>query len=295
MKIKYSAQDKVFNAVNYVILGSCLIIFLYPIYFVVIASFSDPDAIYLGDVIYAIKDFNIEGYRHLLANAEIWTGYRNSMLYLVIGTIINLIVTIPAAYVLSRKDMPVRKTIVGIFTFTMFFNGGLIPTFLLVKGIGLYDNFLVMVVLGAISVFNLFVAMTFFHTMIPDELLDAGVMDGCTDIQFFLKIVLPLSKAIIAVMALYYGVAHWNSYFNAMIFLKNQELYPLQLVLRDILTMNQVLSGMAGSDDSVIEQQKIADSIKYGVIIVASLPMLVLYPFVQKYFVQGVMIGSVKG
>ncbi|NOU75745.1 ABC transporter permease subunit [Paenibacillus sp. LMG 31458] len=295
MKIRNAIQDKAFDIFNYSFLTVILVIVLYPLYFVFIASFSEPDAIYRGDVIFRISGFNLKGYHRILENANIWLGYRNSILYLVIGTFVNLLVTIPAAYSLSRKDTPARKTIIGIFMFTMFFSGGLIPTFLLVKSIGLYNTFSVMVILGAVNVFNLMVAMSFFQSTISEELLDAAVIDGCSDIQFFFKIVIPLSKAIIAVMTLYYGVAHWNSFFNAIIYLKDKNLYPLQLILRDILTLNQVLAGMSDATDSAVEQQKIAESIKYGVIIVASLPMMVLYPFIQKHFVQGVMIGSVKG
>lgn len=293
--IKRSAQDVAFDTFSYCILTLFLLILIYPLYFVIIASFSDPNAIYNGKVIFKISGFTIDGYKKVFENSQIWVGYRNSLFYLVAGTIINLIFTIPSAYALSRKDMAGRNIIMGVFVFTMFFGGGLIPTFLLVRDLGMYNTVWVMLILGAVNVFNLIVARTFFQVNIPEELLDAAVIDGCSDFQFFIKIVLPLSKAIIAVMVLYYGVGHWNSFFTAQIYVENKKLYPLQLVLRGILIQNQVSADNISGLDNYIEQQKIADLIKYGAIIISSVPMLILYPFVQKHFVQGVMIGALKG
>lgn len=294
-KIKRSTSDVVFDTFSYTVLTVLLLILIYPLYFVVIASFSDPNAIYNGEVIFKISGFTLTGYKKVFENSQIWIGYRNSLFYLVAGTLINLIFTIPSAYALSRKDMAGRNVIMGLFVFTMFFGGGLIPTFLLVKSLNLYNSVWVLLILGAVNVFNLIVAKTFFQNTIPDELLDAAIIDGCSDFHFFGSIVMPLSKAIIAVMVLYYGVGHWNSYFTAQIYIENKKLYPLQLVLRGILIQNQVSSENVSALDNYMEQQKVADLIKYGAIIISSVPMLILYPFVQKYFVQGVMIGALKG
>lgn len=292
---KRPVEDRIFDTVNYILLTLILVAILYPLYFVVIASVSDPAAIYRGEVIYKIKDFTLGGYQKILEDSSIWWGYLNSIFYLIFGTSINIVVTVPTAYALSRKDLNGRNFIMLVFTFTLFFSGGLIPTYLLVRNLGLYNTRWIMLLMNTVVVFNLIVCRTFFQSIIPDALLDAARIDGCSDFQFFFRIVLPVSKAIIAVMVLYYGVMHWNTYFTGLIYLKDKELYPLQLILRDILTKNQVMAEMMAGDESFIEQQKIADQIKYGVIIVASVPMLILYPFVQKYFVQGVMIGSIKG
>ncbi|HHY82893.1 MAG TPA: carbohydrate ABC transporter permease [Clostridiales bacterium] len=287
--------DVIFDIINYVILSILLLVLVYPIYFIVIASLSDPHAIYRGEVIYKIAGFNIDGYTRILHTPQIWIGYRNSLLYMTVGTLVNLFITIPAAYSLSRKDLIGKNIIMGIFVFTMFFGGGLIPTFILIRDLNLYNTPWIMIIMGGLNVYNMIVSRTFFQVNIPNELLEAAKIDGSTNTYFFLRIVIPLSKAIIAVMALYYGVGHWNNFFTGLIYLKDKELYPLQVVLRDILTQNQVLADMMSGDESFIEQQKIADSIKYGVIIVACIPMLILYPFVQRYFVKGVMIGAIKG
>lgn len=290
-------SDKLFTLCSYMILTMILILVLYPLYFVVIASISDPSAIYNGEVILAPVGVNFEGYNKILGDKTIWLGYRNSMLYMTIGTIINLFVTLPAAYALSRKDLVGRNMFMGIFVFTMFFNGGLIPTYILVQKLHLYNTFWIMVLINALSVFYLIIAKTFFQSTIPDALLDAAKIDGCNNTYFFIKIVLPLSKAIVAVIALYYGVWHWNSYFNGLIYLRDKALFPLQLILRDILISNKMLVNLLPADalEEIEKSRKIAEMLKYGIIIVASLPVILIYPFVQKYFVQGVMIGSIKG
>jgi putative aldouronate transport system permease protein len=289
--------DKLFIIFSYILLTIILVCVLYPLYFVVIASISDPSAIYNGEVILAPVGINFDGYNKILSNKTIWLGYRNSFLYMVIGTFINLFVTLPAAYALSRKDLVGRKLIMGIFAFTMFFNGGLIPTYILVQKLHLYNTFSIMVLISALSVINLIIARTFFQSNIPEELLDAAKIDGCNNTYFFIKIVLPLSKAIIAVIGLYYAVGHWNSYFNGLIYLQDESLFPLQLILRKILINNKMLANLLPVDayEEIEKSRKIAESLKYGIIIVASLPVIILYPFVQKYFVQGVMIGAIKG
>lgn len=290
-------QDKIYYVISYILLIIVFIIVAYPLYFVVIASVSEPNAINNGEVIMRIKGFNTIGYETILKNKTIWLGYRNSLLYMGIGTIINLVITLPAAYALSRKNLIGRKIIMLMFTLTLFFKGGLVPTYLLVRKLHLYNTFWVMILISALSVYNLIIAKTFFQTTVSQEIIDAAKIDGCSETRCFVSVILPVSKAIIAVIGLFYAVGHWNSYFNALIFLRDQELFPLQLVLKNILLKTNAIIALMpqNSREAIEEQQKIAQSLKYGVIIVASLPILLIYPFVQKYFVQGVMIGSVKG
>jgi putative aldouronate transport system permease protein len=290
-------QDKIYYIISYLLLIIVFIIVAYPLYFVVIASVSEPNAINNGEVIMRIKGFNTIGYETILKSKTIWTGYKNSLLYMGIGTIINLVITLPAAYALSRKNLIGRKIIMLMFTLTLFFRGGLVPTYLLVRKLHLYNTFWVMILISALSVYNLIIAKTFFQTTVSQEIIDAAKIDGCSETRCFVSVILPVSKAIIAVIGLFYAVGHWNSYFNALIFLRDQELFPLQLVLKNILLKTNAIIALMPqtSREAIEEQQKIAQSLKYGVIIVASFPILMIYPFVQKYFVQGVMIGSVKG
>ena len=245
----------------------------------------------------------MDGYKYILQYSEIWTGYLNTLLYAVVGTLLNLAVTLPCAYALSRKDMKGRGLIMGIFMVTMYINGGMIPGYLNVKSFGLLDTRFFIIINGAISVYNLIVARTFFTTTIPGELQEAARIDGCNDFQIFFKIVLPLSSAITVVLALYYGVGRWNSYFTEMIYLKDRSKFPLQLFLREILVQSQfaqqaMQSGQTYSAEqmmALIKQAETANMIKYCVIIIATAPMLIIYPFLQKYFEKGVMIGAVKG
>mgnify|MGYP001405480405 CR=1 FL=1 len=272
-----------------------LIVFLlvaYPLYFIIIASISDPSKVSLGEVWLIPKDITLSGYQLIFENEQIWTGYKNTIFYTVVGTFFNLLFTLPAAYALSRKDLIGRNLFMYIIVFTMFFSGGLIPTYLLVQDLGLYNTFWAMVLPTAVSAWNLIIARTFFQTNIPKELEEAAEMDGCSDMQFFIRIVLPLSKAIIAVMGLFYAVSHWNEFFNALIYLKDQERFPLQLILRDILIQTQFEGQSSGIGAEQAAEQ--ANLIRYGVIIVASVPVLILYPFIQKYFVKGVMLGAIK-
>ena len=293
--IRLNTADRLFDLFVYTFMTLVLLIVLYPLYFVVIGSFSDPDAIYEGRAWLLPADTTLEGYRRIFRDGSVWSGYANTILYATVGTAVNVCLTIPAAYALSRKDLRGKKAFTLLITFTMLFNGGLIPTFLLVRQLGLYNSIGAMVLPGAVSVWNLIIARTFFQTSIPDELLDSAMIDGCSNSQFFFRIALPLSGALTAIMILFYAVWHWNSFFDALIYLQDEKRYPLQLVLRNILIANQVSDSMVSDMTSVAQQQRIADLIKYGVIIVASLPMLMLYPFLQKYFVKGVMIGAVKG
>jgi carbohydrate ABC transporter membrane protein 2, CUT1 family (TC 3.A.1.1.-) len=292
--IRSSRADRVFDALNYVLLTFALLIVAYPLYFIVIASVSDPSAVYAGKVIFWPQSFTLEGYKRILEYQSFFTGYRNTLVYTLVGTSINVLITIPGAYALSRKDLVGRNVIMMGVTFTMIFSGGLIPTYLLILDLNLYNTIWAMVLPVAVSSWNLIVARTFFQQSIPDELLEAAKLDGANNTQFFLRIVLPLSKSIIAVMILFYAVSHWNSYSNALFYLKSADKYPLQLVLRSILFENS-LGDMVEDAATLALQQRLGDLIKYGIIIASSLPLLILYPFLQRYFIQGVMIGAVKG
>lgn len=288
-------SDRVFDGVNYAVMAVALLVVLYPLYFVVIASFSSPEAVYAGDVWLLPRDVTVEGYERIIADRYIWSGYRNSVIYTVLGTAVNLALTIPAAYALSRRDFVGRNLITILMAFTMFFEGGLIPRYLVVRGLGMIDTIWAMILPNAVMVWNVVVTRTFFQSTLPNELYEAAVMDGCSNTRYFVSVVLPLSTAVIAVMCLFYGVFHWNSFFDALMFLRDRDRMPLQMILRDILISAQVEAAMAEDADSVIEQQRIADLVKYGVIIVASVPVLVLYPFLQRYFNKGVLVGSIKG
>ena len=285
--------DKMFDIVNYGLLGLIALCVLYPLYFIIIASFSDPVAINNGRVGFWSVGFNTTGYEKIFENMKIWRSYSNTIFYTVAGTGINIVLTMMLAYPLSRKKFFAKTPLMIFVMFTMYFQGGLIPTYLWINDLNLYNTPWVMVLLPAINVFNLIIAINFIKSNIPEELYEAAAIDGCSHIKFFARIVLPLSKTIIVVLVLYYGVAHWNEFMNGLIYLRDEGLYPLQLTLRNILLQNQA-SGL-GDVDSIIEQQKAAELIKYGVIIVSTLPVLVIYPFLQKHFEKGVMVGSVKG
>ncbi len=287
------SSDSVIEFLMYVFAVIFLVILMYPLYFIIIASFSDPSSVAGGQVWFFPKGFTLDGYKELLRHENIWIGYRNTILYTVVGTAIGLVVNISAAYALSRKDLVGRKYLSLFFIFTMFFNGGLIPTFLTIRDFHMYDTFLVMVLPFSVGVFNIIVARTFFQTSIPGDLWEAAQIDGCSNLRYFVKVVLPLSKAIIAVLGLWIAVGYWNSYFNALIYLKNPNMYPLQLILRNILITNQMQSGM-GTGEAAQIALRLANMMRYSVIIVATIPIMCVYPFVQKYFNQGVMIGAVK-
>lgn len=293
-KISLSKADRLFDIINYAVLTLVLLVVAYPLYFIVIASVSDPVAVYAGKVVFYPQSFTWEGYQRILEYEQFFSGYRNTVIYTVVGTLVNVIITIPGAYALSRKDLVGRNTVMMLITFTMIFNGGLIPSYLLIMEMNLYNSMWALILPVAVSSWNLIVARTFFQQTIPDELLEAAVLDGCSNAQFFVRVVLPLSKSIVAVMVLFYAVSHWNSYFNALIYLKTPTKYPLQLVLRSILFENS-MGDMVEDAATLAAQQRMGDLIKYGVIMASSLPLLILYPFLQRYFIQGVMIGAVKG
>ena len=296
-RIRRSRADLVFDVCNYIFLGLVGLVILYPLYFVLIASISDPNAVNSGLVIWRPVGFSLEGYQKLFEDSRIWIGYRNTVFYTVAGTVLNVVVTLISAYPLSRKNLAGRKLFLFYFLFTMFFNGGLIPTYLQVSAMGLPNTLLVLVVLGTLNVYNLIIAKSFFENTIASDLQEAAEIDGCGSFRFFLSIALPLSKALIGVLVVYYAIGHWNEYFNALIYVSDKNLQPLQMVLREILIQNSSLQ--AAADESMLEellkQERYANLIKYGIIVVASVPMLCVYPFVQKYFAKGVMLGSTKG
>ncbi|MGG1515584.1 carbohydrate ABC transporter permease [Paenibacillus oryzisoli] len=290
-----SKSDRVLDFSIYCILAIVLVVVIYPLYFVIIASISDPTYVNSGQMTLWPKGLNFNGYVRIFQDHSILTGYRNSIIYTVVGTAISLLFTLPAAYALSRKDLDGKNIIMYLVTFTMFFSGGLVPTFLLIKQLGMYNTIWSLVLPGAVGPYNLIIARSFFQNTIPDELREAAEIDGCSNLTFFVRMVVPLSAAIISIMVLFYGVGYWNAFFNALIYIKDKDMYPLQLVLRNILIVNQVSMDMMGDVDQAAKQQEIAGLIRYGVIIIAALPLLVLYPFLQRYFVKGVMIGAVKG
>ena len=301
-RIRMSPGDRVFVAINGFLLFLFFVATLYPILFVLSASFSDPTAVSTKMILFPI-DPTFQGYEFILQYKEIWTGYANTLFYTIVGTMWNLFLTLPCAYALSRRDMGSRGVIMAIFMVTMYFSGGLIPGYLNMRDLGLLDSRIGLVLNTSISVYNLIVARTFFANSIPWELHEASFLDGCTDFRIFLKIVLPLSSPIIAVLTLYYGVGHWNSYFNALIYIQDRAKYPLQVFLREILVQGKfaeqlLQSGVTLSKEDLIElykQSKTADMIKYGIIVVSTVPMMIIYPWMQRFFAKGVMIGSVKG
>lgn len=270
---------------------------VYPLWFIIVASFSDQGLVSTGQVTIWPKGFTLAGYEKVFSDSRIWTGYRNTIIYAVVGTIVNMVVTMPAAFALSRIEFKPRRILLFLFTFTMYFAGGVVPNYLLYRDLGLLDNWLVFILPGAVSVWNLIIARSFFESSIPEELHDAAQLDGLSYFGYFIKIVLPLSSAIIAVIALYYFVGHWNDYFTGLIYIRTSDLQPLQNVLRDILLASQTSElGSGGSGgQSAVQQQQLADQIKYGVIVVSTVPLWIIYPFVQKYFNKGVTIGAVKG
>ena len=293
--LKVSRGDRLFVTVNTSLLAVVLVLVLYPLVFVISSSFSSTDAVIAGRVWLLPVEPSLQGYRAVFEYKQIWSGYYNSAFYMIFGTIINVFMTVLAAYPLSRKDFFGRNVVMGLFTFTILFNGGLIPTYLVVKSLGMLDTRWAMLIPNAVIVFNVIVARTYFQMTIPDELLEASQLDGCSDFRFVAGVVVPLSGPILAVITLWYAVGHWNSYFWALIYLKSAALYPLQIILRNILIMNQVVQEMVVDVELTEAMQGLVELLKYSLIVVASLPVLALYPFVQKYFVRGIMIGSIKG
>ena len=291
--IRLTAGDRAFYAVNTVLLAILALIVIYPLYFIIIASFSDPDAVLGGRVILYPVQVTFEGYAKILQRTDVWRGYLNTIIYTLLTVVLSLAVTIPGGWALSRKTIPGKKFLMIYFIIPMFFGGGLIPFYNVMSSLGLVNTIWAIILPSILSVWNLFMTRTFFESSIPDGLVEAAKIDGAGEFRIFTLLVIPLSKAILAVMALYYAIGQWNSYFNAMIFLQNENLYPLQLVLKEILIASESTTG--GSGETILEQYRTANQIKYVSVIVSSAPVMLLYPFVQKYFAQGVMIGSLKG
>jgi putative aldouronate transport system permease protein len=286
--------DRIFHAVNTALMGVICIIVLYPLYYVIIASVTDPAAIRGGELLFYPERLYFEGYAAAFRFKPLLSGYRNSIVYTIAGTLINIAVTIPGAYALSRKDMPGRNGIMLFMSFTMFFSGGMIPLYMLIRNLRIMDSIWALVLPGGVSVFNLIVVRTFYQSNIPSSILEAAKIDGCSDLRFFFRIVLPLSSTIIAVMVVFYAVNHWNSYFNAIMYMNTRSRMPLQAILRDLLIENTITVDMRVNPAEAVEKMKRADQLKYCVIVLASFPVMVLYPLAQKYFAQGVMIGSIK-
>lgn len=295
--IHRSNSDKVFDFANIVVMIILLFIFIWPLWFTVIASFSDPKEVWLGNVYVMPKGFTLMAYEETIKYKAIWIGYRNTILYTAVGTAMNVILTVCTAYPLARKDFMPRNVLMFFFMFTMFFSGGMIPTYLVVNKLHMVNSPWAMIIPGAISIYNVIITRTYFMNSIPPTLQEAAELDGANSFQFLVRIVLPLSKPILAVIGLYYAVGHWNDFFSALLYINDKNLMPLQSFLRDLLMTNQMSMGnMQGMDAAQAEaKMQLSQTLKYSAIIVSTVPVLCIYPFIQKYFVKGVMIGSIKG
>lgn len=296
-KVKISGIDKVYIGVVYTFLALYTLIVLYPLIYVVSCSFSSAESLVKGQVFFFPVNFTLQGYQAVFNNKQIWSGYYNSIVYTATGTIVGVITTIIGAYVLSRREFPLRKFITVLFMVTMFFNGGMLPTYILIKSLNLYNTIWAIILPGGFSVWLAIIGRTFIKSTIPEELFEATFIDGGNYFQYFTKIILPLSKPILAVFALNYAVGHWNSYFSALMYLKDSNKYPLQIILRNIVIANIFDPNSLSSTDvrTMMERQYLVELLKYSLIIVSSAPLLIVYPFIQKYFIKGVMIGAIKG
>ncbi|GHU78897.1 sugar ABC transporter permease [Clostridia bacterium] len=286
--------DIIFDAVDVLVMAVICIVIAYPLYYVLVASFTEPHIVTSGKLLLYPEQVYMGGYQRILKYPPIWSGYRNTVLYTVVGTIISLCVTIPGAYALSRKDMAGRRILMFLFTLTMFFSGGIIPLYMLIQKINIYDSIWAVTLPTAVSVWNLIICRTFFESSLPFELYEAAEIDGCSNFGYFFRIALPLSSTVIAVMILFYSTTQWNMFMNALMFLTNMDRMPLQVILRNLILVNQV-NQLSTDMTAIAEQQKLADQLKFGIIVVAALPLLCIYPFIQKYFAKGIMIGSIKG
>ncbi len=293
--LRRSGADMVFDCFNHAFFVLVLLAVLYPLWLVLIASFSSSSAVVRGDVFLLPREFSLAGYGRIFSYARLWKSYGNTLLYTTVGTCLALVFTLPAAYALSKREFVGRRAVSGLFLFVMIFNGGLIPTFLAMKSYHLLNTMWAVILPGTLATYNLMLCRTYFESSIPLELWESAQLDGCTHTRFFISIAIPLSKAIISVMVLYYAVTFWNSYFNALIYLNTQSKYPLQIVLRQILLVNTADSAVMGDSNAVDELFQIMMTMKYGVIIVASVPIITLYLLVQKHFEKGVMLGAIKG
>lgn len=298
MNTKFKNQsigDKVFIVLVYVFLSIAGLAVLYPLIYIISASFSDPQAVMTGEVVLWPVRVSLKGYQAVFKNPKIMTGFLNSFIYLFLGTALNLVMTMLCAYPLSRKEFKHRNKIAALFVFTMYFSGGLVPTYMVVNKLGLIDTIWAMIIPSAMSTYNMIICRTYMINSIPDEMYEAAQVDGCSPFRYLTRIVTPLCKPILAVLTLYYGVAKWNSYFDAMLYIKKQGLQPLTIIMREILILNQVDPTMVSDAKAASEMAGLTALLKYSTIVVASIPVLILYPFVQKHLVKGVMVGAVKG
>ncbi len=298
--IRNTRSDNIFDTVNIVVMVILLFVFVWPLWFVVISSFSNPYEVWKGNVLIWFKGFTLKGYEQLFSYDPIWIGYRNTIFYTVLGSVINMIMTVLCAYPLSRRDWMPRKFFLTFCLITMYFGGGLIPTYLVVKNLGITNTVWAMMIPSALSFYNALIVRSYFLNSIPHELQEASDMDGANPMQFLLSVVLPLSKPVLAVVWLYYAVGHWNDYYSALIYISNRKLIPLQTALREVLVSAASIADMLRSGNSDLamqmqEKQELAMSLKYTSIIAGIIPMMIAYPFVQKYFVKGVMVGAIKG
>ena len=295
--LKKSFGDKVFTGISLIILSVIMISIFYPIWVVLMASFSSPVRIYESKFLFWIKDFTLASYKMVIENANFVRGFVNSVLYTVVGTAVNVVLNICAAYPLSKTHFKGKSFFTLLFTFTMFFSGGLIPSYLLMNQLKLLNSFWVMILPGAVNMFNVIVMRTYFQSRIPLELEEAAKVDGCTNFRLLIKIVLPLSVPIIAVISLYYGVGHWNDFFTALVYITDKKLFPLQMVLRGILLQNQLMGALdqIATDEGYSDRMMARMGLKYAVIVVSTVPIFIIYPLVQKFFAKGVMVGAIKG
>ena len=290
---KESVGDHIFNVFNTILMILISLVIIYPLWYVILASITDPAIVNTGRFLLVPTGLYTAGYVEAFDYPQLWNGYRNNIIYTVVGVIVALFATIPGAYALSRRDLAGRRGIMFLFTFTMFFNGGMIPLYLTIQSIHIYNTLWAIVLPIGVSVYNLIVCRSFFESNLPLELLEAAKLDGCSDFGFFFKIAIPLSSTIIAVMVLFYATGLWNMYFNALMYLQDQDKMPLQVVLKDLINSNQLMAGSSGAE--MAERQKLVDQLKYVIVTLAAFPLVIVYPFVQKYFAKGVMVGAVKG
>ena len=294
-KIKLGRDDVIYYSIIHLLLILLLIVILYPLIYIVSSSFSSATAVSTGQVILLPVDFSLEGYKAVFSNDDVVRGCANTILYTVVGTFINIAMTMMAAFPLASVKLPGRNIVLSLFTFTLVFSGGMIPTYMLISNLGMINKIWAMVLPGAIMTYNLMIARSFIQSSIPAEMREAADIDGCSDFRYFFSMVLPLSKAVIAVLVLFYAIGHWNAYFNAFLYLNDRDKYPLQLILREILIANSIDSSQIMDPEVAAAKQGMAELLKYALIIVSTVPVMCLYPLVQKYFIKGVMIGSVKG
>ena len=291
---RYSMQDKALLITGYILLGLFVVAIIIPMIYIIVASFMDPITLQNKGITFDFEKWTLTAYNRVMSNAQIWVGFKNAVIYSVVFTVVSVFITLLAAYQMSRADFKGKGFFNTIFVITMFFGGGLIPTYLLISNLGLLDSMWAIILPGAFSVWNMIIARTYYQG-IPGELQEAAEVDGANEITYYFKILLPVCTPVIAVLALWQFVAMWNSYFDAMIYLNDSAKQPLQLVLRSILIQNQPEAGMIADMQSTAERAQLAELLKYATIIISSLPLLVMYPFFQKYFDAGIMAGSVKG